>query len=170
MRKFPKDMSDVHRLLKQARAPWMDIVVNCIHYMRDTDNRNRAHVRCIGEHYLNLSAALFVNDAKLKGDFESIKTQLQEKLLERTSETHPKAVHIGFMCRQGRHRSVAACRLTIEVLKIKGYLVDREAVYLSKSAGAWESDQCWTCKRCDINSEDKKHLYRMAVLVWNGSI
>ena len=120
--KFPNDMSAVHQLLKKSGAPRMDIVVNCMNYGRDKDKDNWAHARCIGEHYLNLNATLFVNDAKLKDDFELIKTHLWEQLSERAKETHPKAVHIGFMCRQGRHRSVAACRLTIEVLKIKGYL------------------------------------------------
>ena len=168
MRKFPKDMSDVHRLLKQARAPWMDIVVNCIHYMRDTDNRNRAHVRCIGEHYRNLNAALFLNDAKLEGDFKYIKQQLEEKLTERASETHIRPVHICFMSRRGRHRSVALCRLTYEVLKRNGYNVTKEPVYLSQLALAWSNDQCWTCEDCDVNSEGKDYLYGMADIVWNS--
>ena len=120
VRRFPNDMSAMHLLLKQSCAPRMDIVVNCMHYVRDKNSRNRAHVRCIGEHYRNLSAALFLNDAKLQGDFQVYQKAAVGKLTERASETHPTAVHIGFMCRQGRHRSVALCRLTIEVLKRKG--------------------------------------------------
>ena len=118
-RAFPNNMSAVHQLLKKSGAPRMDIVVNCMHYERDKDKKNWAHVRCIGEHHLNLIAALHINGDKLKSDFKFIKTQLREKLSERIKETHPEPIHIGFMCRQGRHRSVAACRLTIEVLQKK---------------------------------------------------
>ena len=137
-----------------------------MNYGRDKDKNNWAHVRCIGDHYLNLSAALFVNDAKLKDDFKFIKTQLWEKLSERASETHPKAVHIGFMCRQGRHPSVAACRLTIEVLKRKGCNVSKKTVHLSELM--WEPDQCSTYEECDANGEGKEFLYEMAVQVWNS--
>ena len=163
---YPEDTRALHLLLETERAPRMDFVVNCMSYTRLQDEQNCAHVRCIGEHYLNLNAVLFLDEEKMKGDFESIKTQLQAKLLERTNETHPEAIHIGFMSRQGRHRSVAACRLTIEVLKRKGYTVAQKRVHLSELM--WEPDQCSTCEECDPNCEGKQFLYEMAVQVWNS--
>ena len=134
---YPEDTRALHLLLECERAPRMDFVVNCMSYTRGEDEKNWAHVRCIGEHYLNLNAVLFLDDEKMKGDFESIKTQLQAKLLERTNETHPEAIHIGFMSRQGRHRSIALCRLTIEILKRKGFNVDKEPMH--HSMVAWEN-------------------------------
>ena len=163
---YPEDTRALHLLLETERAPRMDFVVNCMSYTRLQDEQNCAHVRCIGEHYLNLNTVLFLNEEKMKGDLESIKTQLQEKLLERTNETHPEPIQIGFMSRQGRHRSIAVCRFTIEVLKRKGYNVAKKPVHLSQSM--WEPDQCSTCEECDANCEGKEFLYEMAVQVWNS--
>jgi len=165
---FPDDKNALDHLLQQTYSPGMDIVVNCMHYWRDKDSKNRAHGKCIGEHCRNLVAALFFNDAKLESDFKYIKQQLEEKLTERASETDIKPVHICFMSRRGRHRSVALCRLTYEVLKRNGYNVTKEPVYLSQLALAWSNDQCWMCEDCHVNSEGKDYLYGMADIVCNS--
>ena len=107
---------------------------------------------------------MHINGDKLKSDFKFIKTQLREKLSERIKETHPEPIHIGFMCRQGRHRSIVACRLTIEVLKRKGYKVAKQRMVIAKLMSEWHSVRV----EGDANGEGKEFLYEMAVHVWNS--
>ena len=54
----------------------MEILTMCeigVKFDRGKDENNHAPMRCSGEHFLNLSAVLFTNGAKLKDDFEIIK-------------------------------------------------------------------------------------------------
>ena len=104
----------------------MEILTMCeigVKFDRGKDENKHAPIRCSGEHFLNLSAALFTNGAKLKDDFEIIKKRLVQ-LLE------VRAYH--FMWRAGRRSSVSTCRIAIEAIKMTSYNFE-EASYLSEN-------------------------------------
>ena len=53
----------------------MEILTMCeigVKFDRGKDENKHAPIRCSGEHFLNLSAALFTIGAKLNDDFEII--------------------------------------------------------------------------------------------------
>ena len=163
---YPEDKIAVNLLLEQESFPQMDFVVNCVGYKRDEDENNWAPEKCIGEHYRNLCAVVFASEEKMRGDLKYIQSQLLGKLMGRAREEFPEAVHIGFMSRQGRHRSIALCRLTIEILKRKGFNVDKEPMH--HSMVAWGKYQCSTCEECRTSFERKTNLYDIAVSVWDS--
>ena len=77
---YPEDTRALHLLLEHECAPRMDFVVNCMGYNRDENEKNWAPEKCTGEHCQNLNAALFLNDAKLEGDFKYIKSSWRKSL------------------------------------------------------------------------------------------
>ena len=92
-------------------------------YKQDINESQQAPVKCSGEHYLNLDAVVsLANTERMRKDFYDIKNLLGYTIIEKVTKFRTdEAIHIGFMCREGRHHSVTACRITFEVLKRLGY-------------------------------------------------
>ena len=164
---YPADEEARRLLLKRANMPEMHIMIDCTEYKLDVYLSQQAPERCCGEHYLNLKAVLGteVNLEKTRNDFYDIKNLLGYTIIEKVTKFRTdEAIHIGFMCREGRHHSVAACRITFEVLKRQGYNT-QEVQYLSQAK--WEGGQSCCCECCDTNHAEKQWLYDMAESVWN---
>ena len=119
----------------------------------------------IGEHYDNLWATVVENRHKFRDDLASIKHDLWNEVNARIHELHPSTINIVFMCRHGKHRSVALCRIVLEVLKRLGYTNVHGPQYLSR--GSWRRDQCMHCASCDPNAWGKEYLYEQALEQWN---
>ena len=165
---YPVNNEAMKLLLERANTPEMHIVIDCTEYKLDIYVSQQTPERCCGEHYLNLNAVLGseANIEKMRNDFFSIKNLLGYTIIEKVTKFRTdEAIHIGFMCREGRHHSVAACRITFEVLKRQGYNT-QEVQYLSQSK--WERDQCSSCEYCDENHAGKEEVYEWAEMVWNG--
>ena len=164
-KEYPEDTETMKLLLERANMPEMHEVIDCREYKLDLNESLKAPVTCSGEHYLNLEAVVSnANNEKLKKDFHDMRRLLTYWL----DDNHWKfrledPVRIGFMCREGRHHSVAACRIIFEVLKLSGYNA-QEFHYLSQSER--EPDECSSCEYCDKNDPRKVALYNLAVKVW----
>ena len=115
----------------------------------------------IGEHYENLLAAIVCNADRFREDLMYIKCELQNEVITRISEEHPRDINIGFMCAYGRHRSVAMCRLVFEVLKRQGFTRVGGPVHLHRAS--WRTHQCTDCEQCDPQYSHKQQLYMMAL-------
>ena len=140
----------------------MDIWRDCIAYQKGIDQPESWH---IGEHFQNLCITLEENHDKFIDDLWYIKHDLVKVLHERRQERNPSEINIAFMCGHGRHRSVAVCRLVLEVLKRVGYNVDGP-YYLSQES--WKPSQCTKCVFCDPRYKHKPQLYDEAVKKWHS--
>ena len=145
--------------------PEISEVIDCREYKLDLHESQKAPVTCNGEHYWNLEAVVSnANNEKLKKDFHVIRRLLTYWIDDHYWKFRPEEpVRIVFMCREGRHHSVAACRIIVEVLKLSGY--NAQAFhYLSQSER--EPGECSSCEYCDKNYSSKVDLYNRAVKMW----
>ena len=116
--------------------PEMHIWKNVLDYKKGQEHVDYIH---IGEHYAKLWATLVENRHKFRHDLLSIKRDLRNEINARIQVLHPSTINIAFMCRHGKHRSVALCRLVLEVLKGFGFTNVHGPRYLSR--GSWRRDQ-----------------------------
>ena len=159
---FPLGLNDVPRV---PSFIWMDIKLNVEKYKRRED-RPPMDLFHIGEHYENLLTAMVGNPDKFREDLTYIKRELQKGFIARISEKDPTDINIGFMCENGRHRSVAMCRLVLEVLTRQGFTRVNGPVHLDRAS--WTTHQCTDCELCDPQYSRKQQLYNIALERWTS--
>ena len=143
----------------------MDIKLNVAKYRRLEDSPPVDLIH-IGEHYENLLTAMVGDPDRFGKDLTYIKRELQNQLSEKISEEHPRDINIGFMCGYGRHRSVAMCRLVLEVLRRQGFTRVDGPVHLHRAS--WRTTQCTDCEQCDPQHSRKQQLYDIALARWTS--
>ena len=164
---YPVKDEAMNLLLERANTPFMHIIIDCRRYKLQINESQQATVRCSGEHCLSLDAVVCSeeNYENMRYDFYDIKELLGYMINEKKPNFRTdEAIHIGFMCREGRHESVALCRISVEVLKRQGYNT-QEVQYLSQAK--WEGGRSCCCECCDANHAEKEEVYETANCVFN---
>ena len=164
---YPVNNEAMNLLLDRANTPEMHTVIDCSKYKLHINESQQATVKCSGEHYLSLDAVVSSeeNTQRMRNAFYYIKNLLGYMINEKIPNFRTdEAIHIGFMCREGRHQSVALCRITSEVLKRQRYNT-QEVQHLSQAT--WEGGQSCCCECCDANHAEKEEVYETANCVFN---
>ena len=104
-----------------------------------------------GEHIKNLEAAM--DDPEFLRAVRECRPEIDDWCRKWPNCDHEYV--ICFMCREGRHRSVTAARLWVEILKRSGFVV-KKPVHLCQ----WNWWGCnGDCKKCNAEAKGKKEMF-----------
>ena len=123
-------------------------------------NPEETHVnpKHVGEH-----VGILTNVINQEADFVELCKHVRDRVEKLAAGELGPAVHLGFVCHSGTHRSVACARLFTEILLRLGCKASCRHLCMR---GWEEANKCSQCASCDLDRPDKDLLFERATLLY----